>query len=163
MLLVCKVLDLFFARKMLFKAAEVKGLNFLALWCWLLSSVPFISLNTCGLWSNHMSQFNLWHLQSVYCVCSQAAVLHVLLQRSPRCKVKDLYIWRLIEAFVVLGEKFLRCTPQDRSSPLLFYSCQRVTIFFWYNKEQNTKATYAGKSSPPCYTLNSPALSSSFT
>lgn len=90
MFLACKVLGLFFARKMLFKASELKGFNFLAL-CWLLIFLPFISLNIHGLWSNHMSQFNLGHLQSIYHVYSQAAALHVLLQRSLRCKVKDLY------------------------------------------------------------------------
>lgn len=164
MFLVCKVLDLYFARKMLFKAAEVKGFNFPAV-RWLLIFLPFISLNIHSLWSNCMSQFNLWHLQSIYHVCNQAAVLHVLLKEVLGVRWRNFIIWKLIKACVVLGEKFLTCTPQDRSSTLLFCCCQRpwITIFFWYNQEQNTYTNYTRKSSPSCYTLNSPALSSSFT
>lgn len=156
MFLLCKVLDLFFARKMLFKAAGIKGFNFLALCC-LLILLPFISLNIRGLWSSRMNQLKLWHLQNVYHVRIEAAVLHVL-----RCKAKDLYHLTIYQS--PCEEKLLRYTPQDRSSPLLFYCCQRqqITTFFWYSHEQNTDADYIRKSTPLCYALHSPALSSAF-
>lgn len=161
MFFVWKVLDLFFARKMLFRAAEVKGFYFLVL-CQLLIFLCFISLNIHGLW------ITMWVILifGIY----EAFTMHVPNLKSFMFFFKQVLgvrwsiftLWRLIKIFMVLGKEFLRCTSKGRPSLLLFchYQRQLITIFFWYNKEQNTYANCARKSSPSCYMLDPPALSS---
>lgn len=138
MFLVCKVLDLFFARTILFRTAEVKGFNFLVL-CRLLVFLPFISLNIYGLGSNRVSNFNLWHLQSIYHACTQAVVPHVL-QTSLRCKVKHFYPLKINQNLCGAWERVFEVpSPGQTCTAFVLPLSEAMDLhFLLIHKEQNT-------------------------